>query len=184
MTTIEDVKNIIKNFELNLSEIAKHLNEQDNYIDKVSFNTERVGTALQLLKFMTRNKVKVLNTSFFSFELDDPILSMDYSDIITDKIYKISQHNNYTIIVLDKESPYYMSKIMVNAYYLKGKYVQFVFSNIDGEIYTDNMIKNRDGKYCSYKKAITNFIKESITVKKQLEAIRKSVDIRNNPIGR
>ena len=189
MVTIDDVRKVIEDYKLNLYEINNHLDKQDNYINNIIYKTDKVSTALELLKVMTVNHIDKFDSNYYSYPHNYKIIKMDYANILN-YYYGLYKGDDIFFIVLDKESPLFMNKVAVKAHLFKKdkptEHVEFHFSNMhEGDLdYAWLCTKKKDGKYGSFDKAIKYFIQKTIDEKEELNKIRQATDIMNNPIGK
>lgn len=184
MFTIEDARKIITDFKLDLENIDNHITKQDMYITNMVLKTVQVGTALMLFKYMAVNNVKVIDKDYFTEPKEKDIISMKYRDIMLyHSAYELSRARTFVFAVLDKDSPYFLTKLLVSASYSeKDNKVTFDVLTVDKEIEVPEC-EDENNRIASYEDAVEWFIKESVKHKSQLDEIRKATDVENNPIG-
>ena len=186
MITIDDIKKVIEDFKIDVNEINNHLDKQDNYIKDVAFKAEQLSTALWLLKFMTVNHLTKIDSQSFNINNKSGI-AKPY-DPINDKdpVQMLHQHDAYRVIILDKESPLFMTKISVygKCFEEHPDTVQFDFEH-DGEN-IGSIVAERNGNDTLpfYDEAIEKFINMGIKKKSDINEIRKATSVENHPIGK
>ena len=186
MVTINDVKKVIEDFKIDMNEINNHLDKQDNYIKDMAFKAEQLSTALELLKFMTVNRLAKINSR--SFNINNKFGIVKPYDPASDKdpMQKLHQHDRYNFIVLDKESPWFMAKLSVvgKCFSRDPDMVQFDFEH-NGENITSILAKRNDNETLPcYDEAISDFIYIEFKKKSDINDIRKATSVENHPIGK
>ena len=167
MITINDIKDIIERFDVNMEGFSYYaISHRSKYTDYVSYKANQFSVALELYKYMTENHIDKIEDPYCDiYGINEEFIKMDFDDVIKHigHVYDFT----YTFIVLDKKL--FMSKVNVSMH--PDRY----FPDIVDITFTDmkhmalcffDLFAERDdktGKFNnSYDTAIKRFIEDTI----------------------